>query len=236
MSFDPKERLIFALDVFTQKEAERYVEELDGVVNFFKVGIILHTITGPTFIEYLIKKGKKVFLDLKFYDIPETVKDAVKQVSLLGVDFLTVHAQRQVMEAAAEGKGGSSLKILAVTLLTSMETSENEKVKSTEEIVVERAKLALNCGCEGVVASGKEAGIIKKETEGKLLVICPGIRPKGTSTGKHKRVSTPSDAIKAGADYIVVGRPIRDASSPRLAAQKIIEEIRETSALLKEKG
>jgi len=224
---DPKERLIFALDVTTIKEAERYVEELDGVVDFFKVGIVLHTITGSSFVRHLIRKGKKVFLDLKFYDIPETVREAVRQVSGLGVDFLTVHAQRQVMEAAVEGKKDTPLKVLAVTLLTSMDTSDVDNNKSPEEIVLQRAKVALECGCDGVVASGREAGMIKEETKGKLLVVCPGIRPKGLSTGDHKRPITPYEAIKAGADYLVVGRPIKDASDPRSAAISILEEMKD---------
>jgi len=224
---DPKERLIFALDVTTIKEAERYVEELDGVVDFFKVGIVLHTITGSSFVRHLIRKGKKVFLDLKFYDIPETVREAVRQVSGLGVDFLTVHAQRQVMEAAVGGKKGTPLKVLAVTLLTSMDTSDVDNNKSPEEIVLQRAKVALECGCDGVVASGREAGMIKKETKGKLLVVCPGIRPKGLSTGDHKRHITPYEAIKAGADYLVVGRPIKNASDPCSAAVSILEEMKD---------
>ena len=223
---DPKERLIFALDVPTRQEAERYVRELDGVVDFFKVGIILHTNTGIEFARELIKKGKKVFLDLKFYDIPETVKDAVRQVSLSGVNFLTVHAQRQVMEAAVEGKKDSSLKILAVTLLTSMDASDTGMNKSSEEIVLSRVKMAAECGCDGVIASGKEAGIIKKETGEKLLVVCPGIRPQGESVSRHKRAVTPYEAIKAGADYLVVGRPIKDAASPRSAALAILEEMK----------
>jgi len=224
---DPKERLIFALDVTTIKEAERYVEELDGVIDFFKVGIVLHTITGSSFVRHLIRKGKKVFLDLKFYDIPETVREAVRQVSGLGVDFLTVHAQRQVMEAAVEGKKDTPLKVLAVTLLTSMDTSDVDNNKSPEEIVLQRAKVALECGCDGVVASGREVGMIKKETKGKLLVVCPGIRPKGLSTGDHKRHITPYEAIKAGADYLVVGRPIKNATSPRSAAISILEEMQD---------
>lgn len=221
----PEERLIFALDVSNEKQAERYVEELEGVVNFFKVGIVLHTIAGAEFIKYLIKKRKRVFLDLKFYDIPETVMEAVKQVSSLGVDFLTVHAQRKVMEAAVEGKRGSTLKVIAVTLLTTMDASDLGINKSSEEIVLQRAKMALECGCDGVVASGREASIIKKETEGKLIVVCPGIRPAGENKGLHKRAVTPEEAIKAGADYIVVGRPIRDAVSPREAALSILKEI-----------
>lgn len=224
---DPKERLIFALDVTTIKEAERYVEELDGVVDFFKVGIVLHTITGSSFVRHLIRKGKKVFLDLKFYDIPETVREAVRQVSGLGVDFLTVHAQRQVMEAAVEGKKDTPLKVLAVTLLTSMDTSDVDNNKSPEEIVLQRAKVALECGCDGVVASGREVGMIKKETKGKLLVVCPGIRPKGLSIEDHKRHITPYEAIKSGADYLVVGRPIKNATSPRSAAVSILEEMKD---------
>jgi len=232
---DPKERLIFALDVTTIKEAERYVEELDGVVDFFKVGIVLYTITGPSFVQNLISKGKKVFLDLKFYDIPETVKEAVRRVSGLEVDFLTVHAQRQVMEAAVEGKKGTPLKVLAVTLLTSMDTSDVDN-KSPEEIVLHRAVMALECGCDGVVASGREAGMIKKETKGKLLVVCPGIRPKGLSTEDHKRHITPYEAIKRGADYLVVGRPIKNAVSPRSAAISILEEMKDAFQKIKKKG
>ena len=216
---DPKQRLIFALDVSSRKEAERYVDELDGVVDFFKVGIILHTVTGGGFVEQLIKQGKRVFLDLKFYDIPETVRDAVRQTARSGLYYNLLNGRLRRC-----GRKKASTQGLRY-LLTSMDASDTSAGKSSEEIVLERAKLALECGCDGVVASGREAGIIKEATKGNLLVICPGIRPAGTSPERHKRTVTPSDAIKAGADYLVVGRPIKEAVSPRLTAQKIIEEI-----------
>lgn len=225
---DPKDRLIFALDTATVKEAESYVERLDGVVEFFKVGIILHTLTGAGFISSLIKRGKKVFLDLKYFDIADTVRDAVKQVAGLGVDFLTVHADRQVMKAAVEGKGGSGLKIFAVTLLTNMSASDVKEMgidMSPEEVVLQRARMADESGCDGVIASGKEASMIKKETGGRLLVVTPGVRPAGASTDGHKRLVTPSETIRAGADYLVVGRPIKNAPDPRLAALSILEEM-----------
>jgi orotidine-5'-phosphate decarboxylase len=227
---DPKERLIFALDVHTRKEAESYVDKLEGVVDFFKVGIILHTVTGAGFVSDLIKRGKKVFLDLKFFDIADTVREAVRQVSELGIDFLTVHADRQVMNAAVEGKGNDHLKILAVTLLTNISVSDLKKMgidKSPEEVVLQRAKMALECGCDGVIASGREVSVIKKETGGKLLVVTPGVRPAGASADGQKRFVTPSEAIRAGADYLVVGRPIKNAPDPAKAAEIILEEMKQ---------
>jgi orotidine-5'-phosphate decarboxylase len=227
-NIDPKDRLIFALDTATVREAEEFVARLDGVVSFFKVGIILHTLTGAGFVSSLAKRGKKVFLDLKYFDIGDTVRDAVKQAAGLGVDFLTVHADRQVMNAAVEGKGGSGMKILAVTLLTSVSASDLKEAGinlSPEEVVVRRAKIACECGCDGVIASGREASIIKKETGGKLLVVTPGVRPAGASVDGQKRIATPADAIRAGADYLVVGRPVKNAPDPRAAAMAILEEM-----------
>ncbi len=228
MEINSSERLIFALDTATEKEAVSYVERLNGVVEFFKVGIILHTLTGAGFVSTLVKKGKKVFLDLKYHDIADTVRDAVKQAAGLGVDFLTVHADRQVMEAAVEGKGESGLKILAVTLLTNMSASDVKEMGialSPEEVVLQRAKMACECGVDGVVASGREASLVKKETGGKLLVVTPGVRPSGASADGQKRFVTPAEAIRAGADYLVVGRPIKNAPDPRSAAMSILEEM-----------
>lgn len=225
---DPGKRLIFALDTATTQEAEGFVNRLDGVVEFFKVGIILHTLAGAGFISSLVKKGKKVFLDLKFHDIADTVRDAVKQASGLGADFLTVHADRQVMKAAVEGKSGSDLKILAVTLLTNMSAADVRETGidiSPEEVVLKRAKIACECGVDGVIASGKEASLIKKETDGRLLVVTPGVRPAGASADGQKRFVTPAEAIKAGADYLVVGRPIKNAPDPRVAAIEILKEM-----------
>ncbi len=226
---NPKERLIFALDTPVRKEADRYVDELEGVVKFFKVGIILHTLTGTGFVSSLINKGKKVFLDLKYFDIADTVRYAVRQVSRLGVDFLTVHADRQVMKAAVEGKGSSDLRILAVTLLTDIAASDLRDMgiidKNPGEVVLRRAKMAFECGCDGVIASGKEASIIKEETGGSFLVVTPGVRPAGAAADGQKRFVTPTEAIRAGADYLVVGRPIKNAPDPRSAALKILEEM-----------
>jgi len=165
---------------------------------------------------------------LKYFDIGNTVRDAVKQVTGLGVSFLTVHADKQVMKSAVEGKGGSGLKILAVTLLTSLGAEDTadmgHKIKP-EELVLRRAKMAEECGCDGVITSGQEAARIKKETGGKLLIVTPGVRPAGVSTDGHKRFVTPSEAIRAGADYLVVGRPIKNAPDPRAAASSILEEM-----------
>jgi len=226
---DPKERLIFALDVPTAGEAERYVDELDGIIDFFKVGIILHSVAGSGFVRELVRRGKKVFLDLKFLDIADTVRDAVRQVSGLGVTFLTVHAERQAMKAAAEGRAGSDLRILAVTLLTNLGISDLEETgirMSPGEVVLRRARMAAECGCDGVISSGREAALIRKKTGGRLLIVTPGVRPAGSSSDGHKRLVTPSDAIRAGADYLVVGRPIRNAADRRSAASSILEEMR----------
>jgi len=227
---DPKERLIFALDAPSRYEAEKFVGELDGTVDFFKVGIILHTSAGPDFISYLLKKGKKVFLDLKFFDIGETVRDAVRCAADSGVDFLTVHAVRQVVESAVEGAASSKLKILAVTLLTSLGTrdlQESGTGMKAENLVLLRAKIAQEAGCAGIITSGKEIASIRKTVGNNLLVVTPGVRPQGTSTDGHKRFVTPFEAIKAGADYLVVGRPIKNAGNPREAALKIIGEMDE---------
>ncbi|MCK9265392.1 orotidine-5'-phosphate decarboxylase [bacterium] len=225
---NPSDRLIFALDFTDRNKAETFVNELDGLVNFFKVGIILHTSAGPDFVQWLLKKGKKVFLDLKFFDIKATVRDAVKQVSDMGVDFLTVHANREVMLGAVEGKGANPLKILAVTLLTNLgalDPLETRVGLKTEELVLHRAKMAAETGCDGVITSGKEIRAIKEKEGNKLLVVTPGVRPAGALQDEHQRITTPFDAIEAGADYLVVGRPIKNASEPRLVATKIISEI-----------
>ena len=228
---NPADRLIFALDVGDRYQAERFVDQLQGIVSFFKVGIILHTVTGPDFILWLLKKGKKVFLDLKFFDIQDTVRDATKQVAGLGVHFLTVHAEEEVMTGAIEGKGSSGLKVLAVTLLTNLVSTcpdaESGRDSKTEDIVVQKARMAQQAGCDGIVTSGLEIKAIKRKVNRHLLVVTPGVRPAGASTNGHKRIVTPFEAITAGADYIVVGRPIRNATDPRQAASKIVKEITE---------
>lgn len=222
------ERLIVALDVPTPAEARKLVTELDGVVSFFKVGMELQLAAGPDFVRQLIAEGKKVFLDSKFLDVPETVKRAVEQVVRLGVSFLTVHESGKTVPAAVEASRGSSLQILAVTVLTSFDAADIQALGfqcSPEELVLHRAKKAMEAGCHGVVASGLEARKIREMAGDRLLIVTPGIRPAGASTDDHQRSSTPAGAIRAGADYLVVGRPIRDAADRRQAAQGILDEI-----------
>lgn len=224
-----KERLIFALDVSSGEEAEKFVEKLDGVVEFFKVGVVLFTVTGPDLVRRLLGRGKKVFLDLKFFDVGATVRDAVKNAANLGVHFLTVHGQTRVMESAVEGRGQSGLKVLAVTLLTDLDAGDLEDLGvkgSPEDFVLRRARQAAEIGCDGVIASGREAGLIRDQLGSRLLIVTPGVRPAGTAPAGQKRWVTPAEAISRGADYLVVGKPIRDAEDPRQAAQKILDEMK----------
>lgn len=225
---EAKNRLIVALDVPSIGEAKNLVNQLDGVVSFFKIGIILHITSGLEFIKWLIENDKKVFLDLKFFDIPDTVKEAVKVVANIGVDFLTVHGNEKIIKAAVKGRGESKLKVLGVTLLTSLDAYDIKELGfpcSVPELVLFRAKRALSAGCDGVIASGCETTLIKKEIGPKLLIITPGIRPKDADIDTHKRSTTPTQAIKDGADYLVIGRPIIKAKDPQKASEEIIKEI-----------
>ena len=222
------ERLIVALDVPTQAEARKLVADLNGLVSFFKVGLELQLAAGPDFVRQLVAEGKKVFLDSKFLDVPEQVKRAVAQAVRLGTRFLTVHESGKTVQAAVEASRGSTLQILAVTLLTSFDAADVQGLGfdcSPEELVLHRAKKAMDAGCQGVIASGLEARKIRELCGERLIIVSPGIRPAGTSTDDHQRSSTPANAIRSGADYLVVGRPIRDAADPRKAAQDILEEM-----------
>jgi orotidine-5'-phosphate decarboxylase len=225
-----EERLIAALDVPTAMEARALVERLGDAVRFYKVGLELFS-AGGTFelIEWLAARGCKVFADLKLYDIPETVRRAVANLSGSGATFLTVHGHRSVMEAAARAKG--RLQILAVTVLTSFDARDLAEMgpgASLEQLVLSRARGALETGCDGVITSGLEAPKLKAEFGDRLLLVTPGIRP--TADGRpsqargaddQKRTVDVAQAFANGADYIVVGRPIRDAAEPRAAAQAI---------------
>ena len=222
------ERLIVALDVPTPKEARALVEKLGDSVRFYKIGLELFTADGYfELLAWLTARGNKVFADLKLYDIPETVRRAVANLRGSGATFLTVHGHRSVMEAAAREKGG--MKILAVTVLTSFDQRDLEEMGSTrtvEQLVLSRAKGAVETGCDGVISSGHEAKALKKEFGTRLLVVTPGIRPV-EKTDDQKRTVDVAQAFANGADYIVVGRPIRDAADPRAAAlgiQKTIEQ------------
>ena len=219
----PRERLIAALDVPSAGEARALAERLGDAVRFYKIGLELFT-AGGTFelLEWLGRRGDKVFADLKLYDIPETVRRAVASVRASGASFLTVHAERSIMEAAAGEKG--DLRILAVTVLTSFDArsiAEMGYAGSVEDLVLNRARAALESGCDGVIASGLEAPRIKAAFGARLLVVTPGVRPAGAAAADQKRTVDAAQAFANGADYIVVGRAIRDAADPRAAAQSI---------------
>ena len=225
-----EERLIVALDVPNAEEAKKLVQCLDGVVSFFKIGLSLQMIAGRELVEWLIGKGKKVFLDYKYFDIEETIKKAVANVAELGVSFLTIHGNGRIIKAAVEARGQSNLKILSVTVLTSLDASDIQELGfecSVEDLVLHRARKAWEAGCDGVIASGHEARAIGELSQDQLLIVTPGIRPAGSSTDDQKRSVTPVQAIESGADYLVVGRPIRNAKDPRMVAKSILDEIQQ---------
>jgi orotidine-5'-phosphate decarboxylase len=225
----PRERLIVALDVPEIPAARALVERLGDSVVFYKLGLELFMAAGFfEFLSWLRGQDKKVFVDLKFFDIPETVARAVKSLAERGADFCTVHGNQAIMQAAAKAKSGR-LRVLAVTALTSLDRGDLDDMGFSCDVgalVLSRARRALAAGCDGVVSSGLEVAALKREIGGKLVCVTPGIRPvDNTAESDQKRVMTPTAAIKAGADYIVVGRPIRDAEDPRKAAEAIQREI-----------
>ena len=224
-----KDRLIFALDVDDCKKAKNLVEELGDSVSFYKLGLEL-MMTDEYFelMSWMLKKDKKIFADLKFFDIPATVGAAVRSLKNRGASFVTVHGNQAIMESAAENKG-DSLKVMAVTALTSLDRGDLNDLGfdcDVSELVLSRAKRALEAGCDGVISSGIEAPLLRKHINEKLLVITPGIRPVDNKPCEdQKRVVTVEKAFSNGADYIVIGRPIRDANNSRLAAENIQKSI-----------
>ena len=224
----PEERLIMALDVPSIGEAQALVEELGDSVVFYKVGMELF-MSGDYFgfIEWLKEQDKKIFVDLKFFDVPATVGRAIKALSLRGVDLATIHGNDAIMEAAARDKG--DLKVLAVTALTSLDRGDLDDLGfqcDIKDLVLSRARRALAIGCDGIVSSGLEAPMIREEIDHRLLVITPGIRPVDNRVDNdQKRVVSVEQAFQNGADYIVVGRPIRDAENPKAMALKIQSQI-----------
>ncbi|AXQ27214.1 orotidine-5'-phosphate decarboxylase [Solimonas sp. K1W22B-7] len=227
----PNERLIIALDVPAAPEARALVVRLGDAGRFYKIGMEL--LMAPGFFElldWLKAEDKKVFVDLKFFDIPETVARAVKNLSERGADFCTIHGNQSIMEAAARAKSGNT-KVLAVTALTSLDQGDLDDLGfqvDVAELVLSRARRALQAGCDGVVSSGLEVERLRREAPRELICVTPGIRPvENRLEADQKRIMTPSAAIRAGADYLVVGRPIRDAADPRAMAQAIQNEIAE---------
>ncbi|MFH1622746.1 MAG: orotidine-5'-phosphate decarboxylase [Candidatus Omnitrophota bacterium] len=217
----PKSRteLIVALDVDSYKKAEQLINSLYPKVKFFKVGSQLFTACGPSIIKMIKKRGAKVFLDLKFHDIPNTVKNAVKSAAKLKVDILTVHLSGGLDMLKAAASVTKKIKIVGVTVLTS------KKEKNILRKVLQLAKLAKQAKLDGVVCSVQEAANVRSACGKNFSIITPGIRPKGSTLGDQKRVASAKDALSAGADFIVVGRPITEANNPKKAAQQIIKEI-----------
>jgi len=219
-----EDRLIFAMDVPDADQARALADRLGDSITFYKLGLELMMAGGYfELIDWLLERDKKIFVDLKFFDVPATVGRAVARLAGRGVTFTTVHGNQGIMEAAAGNKG--SLKILAVTALTSLDRGDLEDLGfqcDVTELVLSRARRALEAGCDGVVASGLELPAMRREIDRRLLVVTPGIRPvENRPEDDQKRVVTVEQAFTAGADHIVIGRPIRDAADPRAAAEGI---------------
>ena len=221
-----------ALDVSTAAAAQNIVAAVGDAASLYKVGMQLYTAVGPQVVRDLIASGRRVFLDLKYHDIPNTVGAAVREAAALGVTMLNVHASggERMLKAAVEAGASSSAKpiVLAVTVLTSMaqEDLNGTGVPGPVANQVSRlAAMALNCGCGGVVASAQEAAQLRSELGRDFVIVTPGVRPAGADKGDQRRIVTPAQAVAAGADYFVVGRPITDAADPAAAAKAVIAEI-----------
>lgn len=224
----PKNPIIVALDVETAAEARNLVYSIGPAVNFYKVGMELYAAAGMEFVRELIDSGKHVFLDMKFYDIGETVKRAVKQVAASGVRFLTVHGSRAVMQAAVEGRGASGLQLLAVTVLTSFDQSDLADLGypcAVFDLVALRVRKARESGIDGIVCSPLEVASVRTIAGPKAILVTPGVRSQGAGSGDQKRVATPGEAIRAGADYLVMGRQITRAKDPAAEVDRVMGEI-----------
>ncbi|PYX50803.1 MAG: orotidine-5'-phosphate decarboxylase [Acidobacteria bacterium] len=228
---DPRQRLIVALDVSTAAAARKIVAAVGDSALTYKVGMQLYTAEGPQVVRDLVASGRRVFLDLKYHDIPNTVGAAVNEAAKLGVSMLTVHAggSAKMLRASVEAaKVQAELIVLAVTVLTSMDGNDLETIGmhgTVAESVVRLAKIALTNGCQGIVTSAREASRVRAELGNEFALVTPGVRPAGSTAGDQKRVVTPAEAIAAGASHIVVGRPITEAADPATQARAILAQI-----------
>jgi len=229
---DPRQRLIVALDVSSAAAAQKIVAAVGDSASCYKVGMQLYTAEGPKVVRDLVASGRRIFLDLKYHDIPNTVAAAVREATGLGVSMLTVHASGggKMMRAATEAARSlnAALMVLAVTVLTSLDDNDLDKLGvhgRVQDQVLRLAALALANGCEGVVASAQEASALRSELEGDFAIVTPGVRPAGAEPGDQARVATPAEAIAAGATHIVVGRPITGATDPASEARAILSQI-----------
>jgi orotidine-5'-phosphate decarboxylase len=228
MTLDPRERLIVALDVASVEEAQALVKRLGASVAFYKIGYQLGFAGGLDLAKALADAGNQVFIDMKLHDIGNTVARGVESIARLGATFLTVHAYPQTMHAAVEARAGGKLRILAVTVLTSYDDADLAAAGydfTVPELVAERAAQARDIGIDGLVCSAEEALRLRSLIRPGMVLVTPGIRPPGAAAGDQKRVTTPAAAIRAGADYLVVGRPIVAAPDPKAAAEAIIADI-----------
>jgi orotidine-5'-phosphate decarboxylase len=228
-----RDRLIVALDLPSVAAAEAMIARLGEAVNFYKIGYQLGFAGGLPLVRQLADQGKKVFVDLKLHDIGNTVARGVESVAKLGATFLTVHAYPQTMKAAVEARAGSGLKILGVTVLTSYDDGDLHAAGyrlSVSDLVEARAQQAQVLGVDGLVSSPEEAALLHKIVGHQMLLVTPGIRPAGSATGDQKRIMTPARAISAGADYLVVGRPVLQSADPKAVADAIQAEIAQALA------
>jgi orotidine-5'-phosphate decarboxylase len=220
--------IIVALDVESAADARSLVARIGGAVGFYKVGMELYAAAGMEIVRELLAEGKEVFLDLKFYDIPETVKRAVTQVARSGVRFLTIHAVGSVMRAAAAGRMESRLQLLGVTVLTSFDQSDLAELGYTctvSELVAERTRQAVAAGIDGLVCSPLEVAAVRRIAGPNTILVTPGVRSPGIDKGDQRRVATPADAIADGADYLVMGRQITRSADPAGEVERVLEEI-----------
>lgn len=229
-TFTDDRPLIIALDVETAEQALSLVDRIGPAANFYKVGMELYAAAGPEIVRQLLGRGVRVFLDLKLYDIGETVKRATRQIAKLGVHFLTVHGSRSIMRAAVEGRGESQTRLLAVTVLTSLDRDDLADLgyaASPAELVALRVQKAVESGMDGIVCSPLEVAQVRRTGGPKLKLVIPGVRSPGAATGDQKRVATPAEAMAAGADYLVIGRQVTRAPDPKAASEEILKEIHE---------
>jgi orotidine-5'-phosphate decarboxylase len=229
---DPRDKLIVALDVSTAAAAQKIVAAVGDSALTFKVGMQLYTAEGPQVVRDLVLSGRRVFLDLKYHDIPNTVAAAVHEAAKLGVSMLTVHASGggKMLHAAEDAArtNNPAMLVLGVTVLTSLDENEMEKVGfrgTVRDEVLRLAKMALDNGCKGIVASARETAAVRSELGHNFAIVTPGVRPAGTAHGDQARVATPAEAIAAGASHIVVGRPITEAADPAAEARAILGQI-----------
>lgn len=221
--------IIVALDVANRAEARALVTAIGDAAGFYKVGMELYAAAGISFVEELLGEGHQVFLDLKFYDIPETVKRATAQVASKGVQLLTVHGSQAVMKAAREGRGDAALRLLGVTVLTSFDQSDLADLGypcKVEDLVALRVQKAKEAGIDGIVCSALEAAQVRATLGPDALIVTPGVRSAGAAVGDQKRVATPAEALRSGASHVVIGRQITRAADPRTEALRVLDEIR----------